>query len=69
MKLDLLRLREWPIVSLSLFTLGVFAARDFGPGFEHAIGLVFLAVSALWVATSMGRRRSERDVGMQSVSA
>ena len=69
MNSDLMRMREWPIVGFSVFTLGVFAARDFGPGFDQAIGLVFLAVSALWVATSMSRRRIGRDVGMQNASA
>ena len=69
MKVDLMKLREWPIVSFSVFTLGVFAARDFGPGFEYAIGLVFLAVAMLWVATSVSRRRGERDVDMQRASA
>jgi hypothetical protein len=49
MMADMLRLREWPIISFSFFTLGVFAANDFGHGFVHTIGLSFLAVAVIWV--------------------
>ena len=59
MMADMLRLREWPIISFSFFTLGVFAAKDFGGGFVHAVGLTFLAVAAVWTVASTNRRRSE----------
>ena len=60
MMADMLRLREWPIISFSFFTLGVFAAQDFGPGFVHAIGLTFLAVSIIWAVASTARRHAEK---------
>jgi apolipoprotein N-acyltransferase len=60
MMADMLRLREWPIISFSFFTLGVFAANDFGHGFVHTIGLSFLAVAVIWAVASTGRRRAEK---------
>jgi hypothetical protein len=64
-KADLLSLQqEWPIISLALFVLGVFAGSSFGPGFKYAIGLVWLAVAALWLVASVGRRRAERDLSI-----
>ena len=53
MTTDMLRLRDWPIISFAFFTLGVFAANDFGHGFAHTIGLSFLAIAAFWAVTSV----------------
>lgn len=61
MMTDMLRLRDWPIISFSFFTLGVFAANDFGHGFAHTIGLSFIAIAAFWAVTSIGRRRAEKS--------
>jgi hypothetical protein len=58
---DLLRLRDWPIISFSFFTLGVFAAQDFGRGFTQAIGLTFLAVALIWSVASLARRWSNAE--------
>lgn len=70
MTTDMLRLREWPIISFSFFTLGVFAANDFGHGFAHTIGLSFLAVAAFWAVASIGRRRAEKsEVRAQGIAA
>ncbi len=69
MMTDMLRLREWPIISVSLFTLGVFAANDFGHGFVNTIGLTFLAVAAIWAVASKARRRSWTEVRVQSAAA
>ncbi|HUY19124.1 MAG TPA: hypothetical protein VMV15_07845 [Candidatus Binataceae bacterium] len=60
MNADLLRLKEWPIVSFSFFTLGAFAANDFGRGFVNTIGLTFLVVAAIWTVASTVRRGSAK---------
>jgi len=60
MMADMLRLREWPIISFSFFTLGVFAANDFGHGFVHTIGLTFLAAAVIWAVASTNRRLSRK---------
>ena len=57
---DMLRLRDWPIISFAFFTLGVFAAQDFGHGFAHAIGVTFMAVAVIWSVGTLARRRTER---------
>ena len=64
MKADLLSLKEWPIISVTIFVLGVFAGSSFGAGFKYAIGLVWLAVTTLWLVASVGRRRAERDLSI-----
>jgi apolipoprotein N-acyltransferase len=70
MMTDIVRLREWPIVSFSFFTLGVFAANDFGHGFVHTIGLSFIAAAVIWAVASKNRRRSEKaGVRVQGAAA
>ena len=59
---DMLRLRDWPIISFSFFTLGVFAAQDFGRGFAHAIGMTFLAVAIFWSMGTLVRRCTVRKI-------
>ncbi len=66
---DMLRLRDWPIISFSFFTLGVFAAQDFGHGFSHAIGLTFLAVAVFWSVATLARRRVDRGAAVRGVTA
>jgi hypothetical protein len=68
MTTDMQRHHEWPIVSFSIFTLGVFAGNDLGPGFINAIGLAFLAVTAIWAVVSKVRQRSEA-AGVQRAGA
>ena len=67
---EMFRNREWPIISFSLFTLGVFAANDFGHEFARVVGLSFMAVAFVWTIASQNRRRCERaDVRVQSLAA
>jgi len=58
---DMLRLRDWPIISFSVFTLGLFAAQEFGRGFTQATGLTFLAVVLIWLPASLTRRKSNAE--------
>jgi hypothetical protein len=70
MTADRLRLRDWPIISFSFFTLGVFAANGFGHGFAHTVGLSFLAVAVIWAVASTNRGLSRKaEVRVQGAAA
>lgn len=67
---DMLRRREWPIIIFSFFTLGVFAANDFGRGFVHTVGLSFVGVAVIWATASMNRRRLQKtEIRIQGLAA